>query len=287
MRVDSLARRRAMAALVLTASVTVATVVAVPAGAHAAGTPGVLSIRSNAMWFTAGAGTANRVVITATERLMRIVESAAPIILDASALAAGCVSRTPHEVLCSTVGRVVVQAGDGNDTVRVSGGRPAVVYGGDGDDTLNVIGSGADTGTGPGVGGASRVHGEAGNDVLFGTMLGDHLDGGAGRDDIYGLDGFDVLIGGDGPDVLDGGPGQDSVAGLDGDDELTGGQDTDLLHGGRGADVLNGGDGADNLFGDDGDDELKAGPGHDQSHDGGDGVDDCSGAARVRVSCES
>ncbi|MBD2154170.1 calcium-binding protein [Leptolyngbya sp. FACHB-16] len=50
----------------------------------------------------------------------------------------------------------------------------------------------------------------AGNDIIFGTQLGDNLLGLAGNDSIFGLAGNDLLDGGSGNDTLDGGLGNDT-----------------------------------------------------------------------------
>lgn len=87
-----------------------------------------------------------------------------------------------------------------------------------------------------------------GDDItIFGTILGDTIDGLGGRDQIQGDDGDDVLMGGAGNDSLFGGAG---------DDTLVGGLDNDLLQGGSGNDVLYGGAGEDNFYGQGGNDTF-------------------------------
>jgi len=85
----------------------------------------------------------------------------------------------------------------------------------------------------------------AGDDGLYGTTLGETLDGLAGNDDIAGYGGDDVIRGGIGNDTLSGGSGSDIVDGGEGDDRLDGGTGNDVLTGGLGNDILDGGEGND------------------------------------------
>ncbi len=87
----------------------------------------------------------------------------------------------------------------------------------------------------------SFLFGEAGNDVLLGSLVDDTLDGGADHDYAEGYLGNDTLIGGAGNDILNGDEGHDVVRG---DSEV------DRLGGGEGSDVLVGGAGSDTLYGD-------------------------------------
>jgi RTX calcium-binding nonapeptide repeat (4 copies)/Calpain family cysteine protease len=125
------------------------------------------------------------------------------------------VAGTGVSVSAGRVGQVVVNAGAGDDVIRLDSettrgqaalGVPCVVYGG------------------------------AGNDTIVGTPGADRLDGGSGNDTITGGAGDDVLIGGYGNDTLNGGAGNDWMSGDAGDD---------LLIGGSGRDVMTGGDGYD------------------------------------------
>jgi Ca2+-binding RTX toxin-like protein len=110
------------------------------------------------------------------------------------------------------VTKVVVNAGDGNDSVNLS--RLFIngtANGGFGDDTL--IGTAAD----------DVLNGEAGNDLL---------DGGGGNDNLLGGDGDDTLTGGTGVDVLHGEAGNDVLNAIDGigDSVLDGGGGNDVVH---------------------------------------------------------
>ncbi|WP_343293934.1 calcium-binding protein [Vandammella animalimorsus] len=69
------------------------------------------------------------------------------------------------------------------------------------------------------------------DDVLYGDLDNNMIDGRAGNDRIYGLDGNDRLIGGSGDDVIDGGAGDDTLI-----DGL--GNDTYLFGKGDGSDFL-------------------------------------------------
>jgi Ca2+-binding RTX toxin-like protein len=103
------------------------------------------------------------------------------------------------------------------------------------------------------------LFGEAGNDVLAGSL------------------GDDLLIGGDGNDTLDGGVGNDHLYGQAGNDKLIGGVGSNILVGGDGKDklvarpgrnILIGGTGGDELYGNAFDDILVAGnTDHDEDDD--------------------
>ncbi|MFA8387840.1 MAG: DUF4214 domain-containing protein [Pelagibaca sp.] len=92
----------------------------------------------------------------------------------------------------------------------------------------------------------------AGAERVFGTGLGDIIDG---------LDGNDTLQGADGNDQLSGSAGQDDLFGQNGNDTLMGGRGDDYLDGGSGDDVLQGGPGVDVSFGGTGRDIFVIAPG--------------------------
>lgn len=116
-------------------------------------------------------------------------------------------------------GRVVVEAGAGNDQVFAT-----------------------DLYTG------ASVFGGDGHDLLVGGKAGDMLDGGAGVDRLWGGQGNDLVRGGDGDDCLYGREGDDILLGGAGNDEMHGGDGDDLLVGGAGTDTLVGGLGFDIFF---------------------------------------
>ncbi len=84
-----------------------------------------------------------------------------------------------------------------------------------------------------------------GNDLIFGTVVADQLDGLDGNDQIQGDAGADVLDGNNGDDLLFGQAGNDVLIGGAGSDQLVGGDGNDLLIGGPGNDTLFGQAGAD------------------------------------------
>ncbi|MGE3312307.1 MAG: hypothetical protein AB7O66_20265, partial [Limisphaerales bacterium] len=155
---------------------------------------------------------------------------------------------------------ILVMAGDGRDTVDLTGIEvPATVHGGDGDDTLKA-----------GRGGGS-YHGDDGNDTITSEAAGseyaggvNEFHGGAGDDELTGWEGNDQLFGDDGDDVLLGGADNDVLNGGDGNDFLEGGDGADELNGEEGFDELFGGDGGDTLTGGEGDDLLDGGAGNDR-----------------------
>ena len=177
-----------------------------------------------------------------------------------------------------------LEGGDGDDTIRVSGGPGiAVVRGGPGDDVLidrgrrgqHLRGGSGDDRL------VSRTHdsrlrGAGGNDVidartgedavafggpgadrLFGSPTSDGLSGGVGRDWLNGKGRGDLLLGAVGNDVLLGGRGADRIYGADGRDRIFGGRDRDLVDGGPDDDVLGMRDGES--------DQVKGGLGFDRA----------------------
>ena len=170
--------------------------------------------------------------------------------------------------IASSIERVYLFGGSGNDTLTGGAGVDYIV-GGDGNDTLN------------GGGGADFLNGGSGIDVITGgagddTMVlrdgetGEFADGGSGNDTLS----FTASAGGhtvtvSGSDVL-----QDGVIiasniekgylyGGSGDDTLNGGDGADFLNGGSGIDVITGGAGNDRIYGGEGDDRLYGGSDND------------------------
>ena len=89
--------------------------------------------------------------------------------------------------------------GDGDD--YMTGGLGVnVFYGGNGNDEIN-----------GGTYGRNRMHGQHGNDKLFGGRDRDYLNGGFGNDEVYGSGGNDYMISGFGNDKFNGGTGIDMV----------------------------------------------------------------------------
>jgi Ca2+-binding RTX toxin-like protein len=186
----------------------------------------------------------------------------------------------PHaSVSAALVKSIEVNGLGGNDTIDLRGvAIGATVHGNAGDDKI-FGGSGVDDLNGDA--GNDMLSGGAGNDLLNGGDDKDNLSGGAGDDTIHGDDGNDRLDGGAGNDDLQGDVGDDRLFGRDGSDKLAGGSgrdsedggnDDDNLTGEAGDDSLNGGSGNDHLAGEDGDDSLLGGTGDDDL-DGGIGDD--------------
>lgn len=118
------------------------------------------------------------------------------------------------------------------------------------------------------------INGNAGNDILNGTLADDVISGGAGNDWLYGNEGNDTLNGGSGADnlfggigndTMDGGSGSDTLYGGDGNDVMQGGSDSsaDTLYGEAGNDTMDGGSGNDFLYGGLGNDTIIGGSGDD------------------------
>jgi RHS repeat-associated protein len=111
---------------------------------------------------------------------------------------------------------ILVDAGDGNDSVRIAVGFPA-----------------------------TSVTGDAGNDTLIGHNSGDTLSGGQGSDSLQATGGNNSLVGGNGRDTIIAGSGNDTLVGGKGADSLVGGPGNDSLSGGPGADTILGSSGPD------------------------------------------
>jgi Ca2+-binding RTX toxin-like protein len=122
----------------------------------------------------------------------------------------------------SSITKVVVYGGDGNDMVKVDNVFGVVPFG--------VIEKGGD-----------------GNDLLIGGNRVDDLLGGLGDDELRGMSGNDFLDGGDGLDKLLGYAGNDVMLGGLANDLLEGGSGNDILKGSFGDDLLKGGAGLDSL----------------------------------------
>lgn len=191
--------------------------------------------------------------------------------------------------------RIMVDAGDGADTIIGSASFNDSLFGGDGDDIINASLRFEITGNQliDGGDGNDTLHGGAGNDTINGrdgddTIFGDNVLGSATLP--VGATGADVIAGGDGNDTVDGGRGNDSINGNQGEDSLLGGaggdtisgdsgldtiqgqQGDDSLLGGGSNDAVNGNEGNDTLLGNSGNDTLLGGTGSD-SMLGGDGDD--------------
>jgi Ca2+-binding RTX toxin-like protein len=121
---------------------------------------------------------------------------------------------------------VVVNAGNGDDTVVTYGGGFHDIYLDAGNDIAYLNGYN------------EAVYGSTGNDHMWG-LGGDEvfLHGEAGTDILQGSHSDDGLEGGDNGDILIGAGGNDSLSGDGGDDNLQGGAGTDTLNGGNNTDT--------------------------------------------------
>ncbi len=150
---------------------------------------------------------------------------------------------------------IVVNAGNGSDTLLGSTDLADSLDGGDGDDSIDgnggndtLLGSDGDDSISGGAGadsinagdGQDTIDGNGGADTIFAGNGQDLVDGSGGNDNISGDDGTDTLLGGDGNDTLSGNAGTDSIDGQNGDDSILGGTGDDTLLGGSGADVVDG-----------------------------------------------
>jgi Ca2+-binding RTX toxin-like protein len=195
---------------------------------------------------------------------------------------------------------VVFHGTDGNDDIRIAWkqgpkvlfqlngkqtwmtyahGETVFVFAGGGNDTVTMDSS-ADNHW------RAEFHGEAGNDLLVGSLGSDTLDGGSGNDLLFGGGGNDQLTGGDGNDTLFGDDGNDLLGGGNGNDWLFGGNGNDVLLGEAGDDWLFAIAGADVLVGGQGSDWLFGSPVGNSLLIGGSTKHDTSTAALLAISAE-
>jgi Ca2+-binding RTX toxin-like protein len=183
----------------------------------------------------------------------------------------GCAPDGPGRVACPAagIGSLVVDLGDGNDSVVNFVLLPGTFRGNDGNDNLN---GGVANDTLDGGLGTDDLDGGFGNDVLDGGGGADTLDGNLGSDRAtYAARSMPVNVSLDGV-ANDGEPGEgdnvrttiDNLTGGSAGDVLTGDNDGNRLLGGAGDDALAGAGGDDRLEGVDGRDGYDAGPGADQ-----------------------
>lgn len=133
---------------------------------------------------------------------------------------------------------ILVEGGNGNDTITGSPFYGDSLLGGDGRDVIS---------------------GQGGNDTIDGGDGTDSITGGDGDDSLIGEDGSDTITGDAGNDIITGGNHHDSIDGGAGNDTIDSGQSNDTVNGGTGDDFINGMDGADVLNGDDGNDSILGG----------------------------
>ena len=144
--------------------------------------------------------------------------------------------------------------------------------------TLTEAGAGNDYVTHSNVTFPMEIHGEDGNDMLFGGTGNDLLIGGLGNDQINASAGDNILFGDNAPTTADPAPQNSTVGGNDilsslggadvhygggGDDQVSPGPGNDYLYGGEGDDILDGFAGDDRLYGGGGNDVISGSEGHD------------------------
>ena len=193
----------------------------------------------------------------------------------------------------TSLNSIVVDAGNGNDSLTGSPDFADSLFGEDGNDTIlgqggnDTLdgGDGADSidgGTGDdtilGGDGTDRITGDVGNDSISAGNGSDSVDGGLGNDTIIGNNGEDTIDGGAGNDFLNGDGGADTIIGNIGDDSILGGELSDSLLGGDGNDTIDGQAGNDQIEGNLGNDNLSGGPGSDNMN-GNEGNDVLNGQA--------
>ncbi|MEH2287649.1 hypothetical protein [Nostoc sp.] len=108
---------------------------------------------------------------------------------------------------------------NGDDTFSRGDFSPGdqVIFAGDGDDSILLSG----------VAGNHYIDGGAGSDILVGGSGADRIDGGSDDDNLKGSNGDDIIFGSSGKDILTGGKGNDYLQGDSGDDILRGGAGSD------------------------------------------------------------
>jgi len=217
-----------------------------------------LTLENGVVTYTGSAALSSDLAIAGGNASVVITRDASDT--DPIATPSGCTDVNPTLFVCNGVTRVIVNAGDGNDTVDAS--------------TLTL---------------PSTLDGGNGADTLDGGTLADSISGGAGTDTLTGNDGADTIDGGAGPDGIDGNAGADVLTGGVGADadSIDGGADNDTITGGDGDDFLRGGTGNDSVLGEAGDDTLWDDGGADVLS-GGSGIDgaDVSAAAPVSVTLD-
>ena len=152
----------------------------------------------------------------------------------------------PHRVTCDVPPLVA------DDPLEA---RDVEINAGDGDDSVR-LGTGIEGYPIDGGGGDDHITGGPEGDLVFGGPGNDLLAGGLGWDVLAAGEGADILNGGSGSDVLDGGTGGDRLEGGSGADEIDGAEGSDALLGGPGQDVLTPGPGSNGISGGPGQDAL-------------------------------
>ena len=193
----------------------------------------------------------------------------------------------------------LVEAGGGNDIVRLDWAETKDIDGGSGSDTVEFTGTdfvvfdmsnGVLTHNAAGgaehqgifrtfenykgafLAEAATIMGSIGDNKIETGHSDDLIRGFYGNDDLRSGNGNDTVDGGGGDDRLDGANGNDTLNGGNGNDHVDGSFGDDRLYGAAGNDILLGGFGNDRLKGNQGDDVLNGGGGKDVLF-GGTGAD--------------
>lgn len=211
-------RIRTSALAVALAAGTIIPVLASPADAqtHAGTAVGKAWVTGNNLFFTAGKGTSNNVVVSRQSSHLYIVDDVVQINPGKHCKWFDGFDQTKVRCRLFILSRVIINTLDRDDIAVSNVSARSFIEGGDGDDQLT---------------------GGFGND---------RLSGGTGHDTLHGRAGADYAAGWTGKDEVHGGPGADKLHGEGDDDKLKGGPDNDELFGGSGHhDTLTGNGGND------------------------------------------
>lgn len=181
--------------------------------------------------FLAAPGETNRLVVSADAAGVRFIDTGAVLSTRT------CRHISAHEVFCDGLAEtLIVETGDGNDTIDLSGAPSGLAVGGPGDDAIVAASSSGEAGNDQLLGlpaAAGQLRGGPGNDTITAGPLGGQLFGGAGNDTLLGAVGPDRIFGGEGPcdacpalgsddDTIRGGAGDDMISIEEGRDQLDG-----------------------------------------------------------------
>ena len=155
-------------------------------------------------------GETNNMRVTLTDNYLEILENNKGGVQPRAGTT--CITFSPGHARCNLTGVsfIRVNAGDMSDLVvgdLYSSSRAFTMTGGTGNDYLDVMGS---------VDNRAFIHGDDGDDQLYGRQFGDTIYGGNGADIIGAGGGVDSLNGGPGVDRIDGGAENDFIYAKDG-----------------------------------------------------------------------
>lgn len=272
--------------LALAATVEAATIT----GGSSPGPPGGIPLP---LQITATTGEANHIEVVGSGGGFIVRETGTAVLTDNAASCAA--TPNPREYLCSLVAPgqtavtpiILVTLGDKDDTFRgASQPIPIVVDGGDGGDTLA-----------SGTGVQAVLNGAAGVDTVDYSSHAQPVnvsldnaqnDGGAEDGGTENAQNIERIVGGGGNDLLTGSPSANRLVGGAGADVLDGGPEADYLEGGAGNDQLTGGPDGDTYSAGEGDDSVNAADGLGEDVDCGEGNDGATAdVADRQLGCES